>query len=243
VEHVIHRDFVTRVVPWWPEWIPGRPLWALIVGALLIGAGMAILTGVRTRSVATLLGWAILFSFVLLGLPLAAADVPLGGGWTRAGKALALSGGAFLVAQSVLAASRSAAPEPAMLGPRLERVTWLGPWFFGVFLTLCGIQHFIHVEFVQTLVPAWIPGARFWTFFAGVALIAGGIGVTIQRTARLAGLLSSVMIFSWVPLVHIPRALAAATGSTNETTAVFEALAMSGIALLIATTAPPPTAR
>lgn len=243
MQHVIHRDFVTRVVPWWPEWIPGRPLWALIVGALLLGTGMAILTGARTRIVATLLGWAILLSFVLLGLPLAAADVPLSSSWTKAGKALALSGGAFLVAQSVLAASKSAAPESAMLGPRLARVASLGPWFFGAFLTLCGIQHFIHVELVQLLVPSWIPGARFWTYFAGIALIAGGIGVTIQRTARLAGLLSSVMIFLWVPLVHIPRALAAATGSTNETTAVFEALAMSGIALLVATTAPPPTVR
>jgi len=241
VQHVIHRDFVTRVVPWWPEWMPGRPLWAGIVGALLIGAGLAILTGARTRAVATLLGWAILLSFVLLGLPLAAADVPLGGAWTRAGKALALSGGAFLVAQSVLAASKSAAS--AMLSPRLERVTSLGPWFFGAFLTLCGIQHFIHVEFVQSLVPSWIPGARFWTFFAGIALIAGGIGVVIRRTARLAGLLSSVMIFLWVPLVHIPRALAAAPGNTNETTAVFEALAMSGIALLVTATVPPRTGR
>jgi hypothetical protein len=46
------------------------------------------------------------------------------------------------------------------------------------------------------------------------------------------------MIFLWVVLPHIPRALAAATEATraNETTAVFEALAFSGLAFLLAGT-------
>jgi hypothetical protein len=42
------------------------------------------------------------------------------------------------------------------------------------------------------------------------------------------------MIFSWVFLVHIPRALRTFPETTNEMTAVFEALAMSGIAWLAA---------
>jgi hypothetical protein len=43
------------------------------------------------------------------------------------------------------------------------------------------------------------------------------------------------MIFLWVVLLHIPRAVAA-TGpqSRNEWTAVFEALAMSGVAFALA---------
>ena len=106
----------------------------------------------------------------------------------------------------------------------------------GAFLVSSGIQHFLFVPFVATLVPAWIPGPRLWTEFAGVALIAGGLGLIVPRTARLAGSLSGLMIFLWFVMLHIPRALAAADAASrrNEWTAVFEALAMSGIALLLA---------
>jgi uncharacterized membrane protein len=221
VQHLVHLDFVTRVVPSWPESMPARPVAACLVGSFLMAAGAAILVDVRIRIVARLLGLAILLSFLLLGLPAAAADSLFGGAWTRAGKALALSGGAFLVAGSL-------DRRPAVF---LE----MGAWFLGAFLILCGIQHFIHVRFVETLVPQWVPGtARFWTYFCGVALIAGGVGVMNHPTARAAGLLSGVMIFLWVFMVHIPRALAATDGRTNETTAVFEAIAMSGIAFLVA---------
>ena len=80
------------------------------------------------------------------------------------------------------------------------------------------------------LVPAWIPGHMFWTYFAGVALIAGGVGLLLPQTARLAAALSGVMIFLWVVLLHVPRAMAATDAqSRNEWTAVFEALAISGI--------------
>jgi hypothetical protein len=44
------------------------------------------------------------------------------------------------------------------------------------------------------------------------------------------------MIFLWVILLHIPRALAAPRDS-NETTAVFEALAISSACYLLAVTA------
>jgi uncharacterized membrane protein YphA (DoxX/SURF4 family) len=89
----------------------------------------------------------------------------------------------------------------------------------------------------MSLVPTWIPGARFWTYFAGVALIAGGAGIIVPLTTRLAASLSGLMIFLWFVMLHIPRALAApAAQSRNEWTAVFEALAMSGIAFVLAGT-------
>jgi uncharacterized membrane protein YphA (DoxX/SURF4 family) len=85
--------------------------------------------------------------------------------------------------------------------------------------------------FVASLIPGWFPGnAVFWTYFAGVALIAGGIGLFIPLTARLAALLSGLMVFSWFWIVHIPRTLL----SVSDGIAVFEALAVSGIAFVIA---------
>jgi uncharacterized membrane protein len=114
----------------------------------------------------------------------------------------------------------------------LERFIPLGRFFFAAFLILCGIEHFIYIDLVATMVPAWIPGSVFWASFAGVALIAGGVGIIVPLTTRLAGALSGLMIFLWVFLVHIPRAVA--MRNSNETTAVFEALAMSGIAFIVA---------
>lgn len=78
----------------------------------------------------------------------------------------------------------------------------------------------------------WLLGAAaplFWIYFAGVALIAGGLGLFIPRTARLAALLSGIMVFSWFWVVHIPRI---GVGVSDQI-AVFEALAFSGIAFVL----------
>jgi uncharacterized membrane protein len=212
--HIGYGDFVTRVVPWWPAGLAGRPIWADLIGVLLVVAGGALLLNLRTVTVSSLLAAALLASFVLLGVPLVAADSPLGGSWTVAGKIIAFCGGALLIAHT--------------------RQWWLGTWFFAAFLIVCGIQHFLYIDFVATLVPTWIPGAKFWSYAAGVFLIAGGVGLVVPLTTRMAGLLTGLMIFSWVFLVHIPRAARTFPQTSNEMTAVFEALAMAGIAWLAA---------
>ena len=228
VQHLVYRDFVTRVVPTLPLWIPGHSILASVFGVFLIAAGLAIIFGIAARRVALVLGAVIFLSFALLHVPLLLADIGNGGLMTRTGKGLVMSGGAFLVAGSLgTDAGRGA------LWRFLGRFIPLSRFFFAAFLVLCGILHFVYVEFVKDLVPAWIPGHVFWTYFAGVALIAGGLGIAVPWTTRLAASLTALMIFSWVFLLHIPRALADLHNS-NETTAVFEALAMAGIAILIA---------
>jgi uncharacterized membrane protein YphA (DoxX/SURF4 family) len=91
------------------------------------------------------------------------------------------------------------------------------------------------------LVPSWIPGHLFWTYFTGTALIAGGVGLCIGRTARLAAALLGFIIFIWVLVLHVPRAIADLHGA-NEWTSVFQALAMSGIAFILAASLPPTVA-
>jgi uncharacterized membrane protein YphA (DoxX/SURF4 family) len=76
----------------------------------------------------------------------------------------------------------------------------------------------------------------FWTYFAGVALIAGGVGLIVPATTRLAALLSGAMVFVWLLVLHLPRALT--IRDANEATAVFEALAVSGIAFLLFASGP-----
>jgi predicted nucleic acid-binding protein len=56
----------------------------------------------------------------------------------------------------------------------------------------------------------------FWTYFAGVALIAGGIGMMAPMTMRLAGMLAGIVILLWVVLLHIPRAMSAPHESNSS---------------------------
>jgi len=87
------------------------------------------------------------------------------------------------------------------------------------------------LQFVATLIPASFPGDPvFWSKLAGVALFAGGVGLFISLTARWAALLSGLMIFLWFWIVHVPRI----SVSMTDNIAVFEALAFSGIAFVIA---------
>jgi uncharacterized membrane protein len=236
IQHLFYLDFVTRLVPKLPAWIPGHGALACGFGVGLITAGLAILLGKATRVTTLLLGTVLLGSFALLHLPRAAADPGNVGLWVNAGKALALAGGAFLVAGSLpVKRERPNHKFAALLNP-IETLIPLGPYFLGGFFAYCGILHFIYVKLVADLVPTWIPAHVFWTYFSGLALVAGGVGMIVKPTARLAAGLSALMIFSWVILLHIPRALANVRDS-NETTAVFEALAVAGAALLAASRA------
>jgi uncharacterized membrane protein len=223
IQTVIHGDFVTRAMPAWPAWIPAHPVFAYPVGAIMIAGGSTILFRVWPGPAAAVLATMFLLSVVVLHLPLAVADRPLGGTWTNLGKGLVLFGGVVAVTGSFHAASRSA---------------WLGRCCLAAFMVLGGIQHFRWTEFVATLVPVWVPGGQlFWTYFAGVALIAGGVGLLVPSISRLAALASGSMMLLWVVLLHVPRALADLNNS-GETTAAFEALAFSGLAFFLAAVPP-----
>jgi uncharacterized membrane protein len=230
VQHFVFADFIPVIVPAWPGWIPGRPFWAYAIGAALIAAGLAINFNWKGRTVAAILGAAILILVLIAHVPAQLAGYPWHlGSWTNAFKALALSGGAWVVAGSLREQSPAATPAA------LERIMPLGRYFLPIMVIAFGIDHFLYREFVATLVPAWIPGAMFWTYFAGAALIAAGLGMFFDFKARLASGLLGIMIFLWFLFLHIPRAIADPhSGKGNEWTSVFEALAFSGIAFILA---------
>lgn len=228
VQHFFFREFIPVVVPLWPAMLPGRPLWACVAGTLLVMAGAAILFGFKARQVAAITGLVFLLLVVIDDVPSVLRMYPKHlGSWTNAIKALAMCGGAWVVAESY--------GKGHGLPRWLESLMPLGRYFFAGMLIAFGIDHFLYAVFVATLVPKWAGNAMFWTYFAAVALIAGGVGIYVKPLARPASLLVGVMIFLWVPMLHIPRAMADPWGQLgNEMTSVFEATAFSGIAFLIA---------
>lgn len=210
---VVNADFV-RLVARPPAWVPGHAVLAVAGGVGLVLIGVALIRNRGTRPAALALA-GLLAVALLLRVPDILSNPGAGFVWTNPAKILALTGGALLLA----GAGRS--------GPVLAA------WFLAVFLLVAGVQHFAYAGFVDTLVPAWIPpGRRVWTLFTAVALLAGGLGLLWPVTRRLAGVLSGVMIFLWVLLLHVPRSVE--MKSAFELAGVFEALAIGGVAWLVA---------
>jgi hypothetical protein len=206
------------------------------VGSVLLTCAGAILSGIRARAAALLLGVLFLLSAVLLHVPaqlLSGASTL--GSWTDAFKALAFAGGAFVIAGMLPKASDGRGL--SSVAGLLEKLIPLGMYPLAIMVIIFGIDHFLYPMFVATLVPGWIPWHLFWAYFAGVALIASGVGMMVRVTARLAATLLGVMIFLWVLMLHIPRAVADPYGAIgNEISSVFEALAFSGLAFILGQT-------
>jgi uncharacterized membrane protein len=221
---VVNGEFV-RLVRASSEGLLRPGLVPVAAGLLLVALAAGMLLRGWARTAAATFAALLLLSFVFLRIPEIAADPWTGFRWTNPLKVLALVGGAIVLA--VVFPPRDAPPPWTESGPLVAA------GLFGVFLAVCGIQHFHYADFVDTLVPAWVPpGPRPWTLFTGVALFAGGIGIMVPRVARLAAICTGVMILLWVVLLHIPRAVT--MRSAFELAGAFEALAMSGIGLMLA---------
>jgi uncharacterized membrane protein len=200
-------------------------------GILIILAGVSIIMRRWGRQAMLCLGLLVFVWALLRHLPIVAADALLGGSWTRAGKALTFVGGSFAVAATFAPIAGDKEGSLRRYANSIEPFIRFGGICLGCFLIIAGLQHFKFTALVVSLIPAWFPGnATWWARFAGVALIAGGVGLLVRRTAALAGLMTGLMIFSWFWIVHVPRMRT----SVSDGIAVFEALAFSGIALVVA---------
>ena len=229
LDHFLFGEFVTGRAPAWPASMPGGPAWAYLSGLVFVVTAVQILGQERA------------FRRDLCGSPrVSLGPAPL---HTRAwGESVSFSG-VDERGQGPAVHRRSSRHRGhlAETGNRQQyssvEVDEHGPEFIlagrmcvGVTLVLNGIQHFMFVGLVASLIPGWFPGdARFWTYFGGIALIAGGVGLLIPRTARLAALLSGLMVLSWFFIVHVSREIA----GVADGIAVFEALLTSGILFVL----------
>jgi uncharacterized membrane protein YphA (DoxX/SURF4 family) len=114
----------------------------------------------------------------------------------------------------------------------LDKITQIGRFFFAIPMIVFGIQHFMYAQFVAELVPSWIPGALFWTYFSGVALFCSGLGIFLNLMTRLAAGLLGSMIFIWIIVLHIPRVFLYPENH-NEFINVFDACLICGGALTL----------
>jgi uncharacterized membrane protein len=227
--HFFFMNFPWVVIPDFPAGIPLRLLWVSLVGAALVVAGVCILFNLRGKKVAAWTGVGLLVLVVVAHLPsrLSSQYAWVLGAWTNALKEMALAGGAWIAALSFEEAGSD-------LPGWLESAMPAGRYMFAAMLVIFGVDHFLYPKFVAPLVPEWVGAPMFWTYFAGTALIVGGLGMMVKRVAWLASLMTGGMIFLWVFMLHIPRAVVDPyTSVGNEWASVFEATAFSGMAFML----------
>jgi len=224
------KDFIVGrpPSPSWAKAIPGKIVWAYVSGILLIIAGISIVFKIKAKFSAIAIGIMILvFSFFTRHL-YELTD------WVNAYKTLALSGGAFIVAASFTPFIKEKTT-PDFFSDRSFML--LGCLFLSLFLINAGLAHFKFDDFVISLVPSYMKSLYFWTYFAAVALLLGGIGLIFNSTRKWAALLSGILILIWFFMVHIPRAIGTPNAGTphyGEWMGVCESFAFCGIFFVLA---------
>jgi uncharacterized membrane protein len=97
-----------------------------------------------------------------------------------------------------------------------------------------GIDHFLYAKEAADYIPAWISNHLFWMYFTGSLLIGSAIAILLKIRRRLIAGLLGTMIFVWVVILHIPKAIAAPVADNGgEVTSAFLALPYCGIAFVI----------
>ncbi len=89
-----------------------------------------------------------------------------------------------------------------------DKLIALGGVFIAVSLAIFAPEHFRGPEFVQNVVPSWMPARWFWPYFVGCALLAAATSLTVRKFVRLSSTLLGLMFLLFVCMIYLPSALA-----------------------------------
>jgi uncharacterized membrane protein len=89
-----------------------------------------------------------------------------------------------------------------------DKLITLAPVFIAVSLAVFAPEHFRGPEFIQSMVPHWMPGPHwFWAYFVGCALLAAATSLTVRKFVRLSSTLLGLMFFLFVCMIYLPSLL------------------------------------
>ena len=225
IQHFLYANFVATLVP---AWISGRLFWAYFVGVAFIAAAIGAVVPKMTRPAGILLGILFFLFVVTLHIPRIAAHSRDGNEWTSGFVALAMCGGAW-----ILAGATSSKDE------RQSTVSFpkVGRYFFALAMLAFGVQHFINEKLTIRVGPPWFPGRPIWAYLTGAAFVLSGVAILLGQKARLAATLLGAILFLLFLFLHIPRILVN-LHDPGPWTSGFEILALCGSALVLASTPP-----
>jgi hypothetical protein len=229
LEHFIfmRSHFLRMVLPYTAT----GPVSAVLIGAILLAAGLSLASGKGACVAARVLGAALIVDFVIVHIPRMAGAPRDAGLRGLAFETLSVAAIAFVLAPMVASPRSESVPRGGLLG--LGTTAEIGRYLFAVSLVVFAAMHFMLTRFIASLIPAWMPGHVFLAYFTGAGFIAAGLAIGAGRLVRPAGILLAAMFLIWVVTLHGPRVAHAITNG-DEWASLFVAVAMAAGGLIVA---------
>ena len=114
-----------------------------------------------------------------------------------------------------------------------DRVVVLGPVFEAGALAVFAAEHFTAAQDLMGIVPSWLPGPLFWTYFVGAAWLAAAISFIIWRLVHWSAPLVALMFLIIVVTIDLPS-LPSHIGERLFWTLTVRELAFGGGAMVLA---------
>jgi uncharacterized membrane protein len=180
-----------HVIPCIP-WLPAIPWLAWIFGLAWIACGLGMLFKRALRPAAMTIGTLLFVCVVLLDAPKYARHLGDMGLRTTALEPLAIACLAWLL-------------------PNWDSTPrWLvrcSHYLLALAMIVFGVDHFLGLQFISSLLPAWIPWHPFWVAFFGAGFIAAGVSFATNLLERWGAACIGLMFGIWVLTLHLPRVL------------------------------------
>ena len=206
-------------IPLCPPWLHHNQLIAYTLAALLIAAGVALLTAWRHLAISLALS---LLLLVTSALYLQHLNFVLHNG---DGRTVFLECLSFAATALILHGLSAGTNGKLSLMP--------GRILFAFAMIVFGAQHFMYTRDIATAVPAWLPQHHLWVLFTGIALIAAGISLATTIADRYAAYGLFALFFGFLVLLHAPH-IFHSLHNPDEWSSGFVVLGLSGAALLLA---------
>lgn len=87
----------------------------------------------------------------------------------------------------------------------VEKVLVLAPVFEAAALAAFAAEHFLMARDLMGIVPRWLPGPLFWTYFVGLALLAAAISLIAWREIRWSAPLLALLFLIIVATIDLPN--------------------------------------
>lgn len=180
-----------KAVPVLP-FLPPIPWLAYLFGAILVICGAGLLFKRTLRTSAMVVGSLMFLGAVVLGAPRNAAMPGSMGLRTLVFEPLAIAALAWLL------------PGESAMPNWLVRVS---RYLLAVSFIVFGVDHFLALAPIGTLIPAWIPWHVFWIGFFGAGFIAAGLSIAFNFLQRWGAACIGLMFAIWVFTLHLPTVL------------------------------------
>lgn len=183
----MYADFVAGLVP---AYFPFRLFWAYFTGIAMLAAGVSLITGIKARLAAGMLGIMLLGFILLIHIPKIVSDPSLQV-WTRALEDVAISAAAFMLAGAL--SNQTEKTWPLAILVKLSRYT------FAALLIFFGALQFLNRDFLPAKAVAFLPLRTFVACVTGAGMVVVAARVFFANRPTTA----PIALGSWMLLMNL----------------------------------------